>query len=82
MFDSIKAGHPLYKIVRRPCNITTDDKLWYVSGKEKAGQGGGVIAWCTDSTDAKQVYQMVTESGLFSNIRWGKWNQGYSYQTA
>lgn len=69
----IPAGHPLWRYVRRPCNITTDDKLWTVSGQTKNGKGGGVIAWCIDSQDAVHVYDLVMISGLFKNVSWEKW---------
>lgn len=69
----IPAGHPLWRYVRRPCNITTDDKLWCVSGQTKDGKGGGVIAWCFDSNDAIRVYGLVMDSGLFKDVSFGKW---------
>lgn len=45
----------IYKFRGLPCSIQPDEKLWCVTGYVKHGGGSGVLEWCYDEEDAKQV---------------------------
>lgn len=50
-----------------PCNITTDDKLWAVSGID--GKGGGILEWCYDAADAQRILLEMRKYAQFSGLR-------------
>ena len=64
----VPSDHIIMKYITRDCV----GKDWAVSGTTADGQGGGIIAWCWDEEDAKGVYQIIKESGLFVNLTYGK----------
>jgi hypothetical protein len=48
------AGFDDYRYRGLPCSIADDDQLWLVGGHDKRG-GSGVLEWCYDEDDAREV---------------------------
>ena len=61
----------LEKYMSRPCNIVDDEKLWYIYGSS-VNHGSGVLAWCYDEEDSKQVLSEFKEHEEFSNLGFEK----------
>jgi hypothetical protein len=72
MSCSLTKLYERYPQLARPCTITTDDKLWCVTGH--APDAGGVLAWCYDADDAARIKEIVQDSGLFSCVESKKYN--------
>lgn len=61
--------YQMYPEFARPCNITTDDKLWAVVGVSKDMDEGGVLVWCYDIFDAYAVLDKVKDTNLFIGLK-------------
>jgi len=64
-----------YKFRGLPCNCTTDDKLWAVSGRYVSHQGtsAGILEWCTSKEDAQRMLAHMGRYGGFRKLRVHKW---------
>lgn len=58
---------PTYTFRGLPCNIQPDDKLWCVCGGMKGG-GGGVLEWCYDEEDAKDILKEMRKYSYFIGL--------------
>lgn len=63
-----------YTVMNRPCSITTDDKLWCISGVSKT-HGSGVLAWCYDQADAEYWYDQMKGDADFSALIYHKFTE-------
>lgn len=62
-----------YQLRNFPCNITSDDNLWAVSG---AGpEGAGVLEWCIGKVDAEFICDRMGLDPRYSNLHYHKWEQ-------
>lgn len=60
---------PTYTYRGKPCSITCDDELWMVSGQDALEGGGGVLEWCYDEDDAKEILAaMMQHPHRFQNL--------------
>lgn len=48
-----------------PSNIVPSDKLWYVSGIDALNKASGILEWCYDETDAKQLIKAMRATDQF-----------------
>ena len=62
-----------YTLRNLPCDITSDESLWAVSGSGPVS--GGVLEWCYDEEDAKTRLSMMQLDPRYSNLTAHKWEQ-------
>ena len=63
-------AHSRYRFRNLPANIAPDDKLWCVSGYDNAeGFGGGILEWCYNKEDARNVLAQMVSYPQFSKLR-------------
>lgn len=65
-------GHG-YKPRGLPCNIAPEDKIWTVCGGYKGG-GGGILEWCYDEADAKQMLEYMLPFPQFVGLSISAYN--------
>ena len=76
----------MYKLRNLPCNITTEDKLWCISGvRDLEGDlYGGVLEWCYDEQDVKNLLVEMEKDSSFKVLQAHPFLQSYdascSYQ--
>ena len=63
-----------YGVMRNPCNITSNDKLWCIVGQSEV-YGSGVLAWCYDEVHAKLWYELMKDAPDFIKISYEKWSK-------
>lgn len=72
--DSCIMSSSGYKYRGLPISIAPNDKLWYVGGQDLLGGGGGVLEWCYDEADARDVLaEMNRFPSRFVNLQAESW---------
>lgn len=51
-----------------PSNIVPDEKLWCVSGIDALNKSAGILEWCYNETDAKQLIKDMRASDQFCGL--------------
>jgi hypothetical protein len=64
-----------YRVMGNPCSITTDDKLWCISGSHPV-YGAGVLAWCYDEEHARFWYEIMVVDPEFTGLYCHKFIEG------
>lgn len=54
-----------------PCNCTSNDQLWAVSGHYKGGSG--VLEWCVGPADAMRMLNYMSMFPGMTGLRAHKW---------
>lgn len=62
-----------YQYRNLPCNIRPDHLLWEISGFDLVEPAGGVLEWCYDESDAKELVAKMQASGEFESLSYGRW---------
>lgn len=72
--DTVLRDFPMYECRGLPCSIAPDGELWCVSGADKLDNSGGVLEWCYDEEDAKEILQKMNQyPDRFSNLKAQSW---------
>lgn len=58
---ALEVGFQDYVYRGLPCTIAGDESLWLVSGCDKRSNGGGVLEWCFDEEDAKDILDKMKQ---------------------
>lgn len=58
----------MYKYRNYPCNITSDDLLWCISGINGLTGASGVLEWCYSQEDAEQLLTVMQASAELFNL--------------
>lgn len=64
-----------YRYRNFPCTITSDEKLWCVSGRDIIDNSAGILEWCFDAMDAKEVFLLMQASGDFKDLEYNKYKK-------
>lgn len=51
-----------------PCSIAPNEKVWCVAGVDTLG-GSGVLEWCHDEFDARNMLENMRKYPQFRNLR-------------
>lgn len=62
---------PDYEYRNHPCRIVPD--VWYVSGQDIRGGGGGVLEWCISESDAQERMALMKKHKRFTNLSIENW---------
>lgn len=57
-----------------PCVFLGKDLTWCVSGRDTITGDAGILEWCHDERDAREVLRQMSQSGEFADLR------AYDYQ--
>jgi hypothetical protein len=63
-----------YKYRNLPCTVGR----WFVSGIDRATNGGGVLEWCESEEDAYQVMAAMHQDPRFADLSVGQREEGAS----
>ena len=67
-----------YKYRNNPCDIA--EHPWCVQGEDKITSSAGVLEWCWDENDAKQMMEKMLQTDEFADLSIYKWQEpGYKY---
>ena len=68
LYRRARRERKLYRYRGLPCSIVPDDELWCVAGQDTQG-GSGVLEWCRDELDAKNMLEQMLKYPQFRNLR-------------
>ncbi len=81
-------GRPSYVYRNLPALTRDNPAAWFVSGFDRHNNKRGILEWCHDEADARQVLERIrqfprqfesVEAGKFSNVDWIRttWDNHY-----
>lgn len=72
--ETVLRDCPMYEYRSLPCSIAPDEELWCVSGADKLDNSGGILEWCYDEEDAKEVLRKMSQyPDRFSDLKAQSW---------